>query len=68
MKCQYKDQKRHVLEKSAQTKSTRRSKFKRPPDPLDRAEPPKHTRADDDQDSALLSVYHRDLVKMSEIL
>ena len=41
-------------EDSAQTMSTRRLLFKRPPNPLDRAEPPKRTRGDDDEGSALL--------------
>ena len=48
--------------------STRRITFKRPPNPDDRAEPPKRTRGDDDEDSALLSAYHRDLEKVSENL
>ena len=33
--------------------STRRVTFKRPPNPVDRAEPPKRTRRDDDEGSAL---------------
>ena len=53
-------------EDSAQTMSTRRITFKRPPNPVDRAEPPKRTRGDDDEDSALLSAYHHDLEKISE--
>ena len=48
-------------EDSAQTVSTRRITFERPPNPLDRADPPKRTRGDDDEDSALLSAYHHDL-------
>ena len=55
-------------EESAQTTSTRRITFKRPPNPLDRVEPPKRTRGDDDEDSALLSAYHHDLEKVSENL
>ena len=55
-------------EDSAQTMSTRRITFNRPPNPLDRAEPPKRTRGDDDKDSALLSAYHHDLEKVSENL
>ena len=51
-----------------QTVSTRRITFKRPPNLLDRAEPPKRTSADDDDDCALLSVHHRDLGKVSEKL
>ena len=47
-------------ENSSQTVSTRRITFKRHPNPLDRAETPKHARADDDDDCALLSVYHHD--------
>ena len=39
---------------SAQTLPT----FKRPPNPVGRAEPPKRTRSDDDEVSALLSAYH----------
>ena len=46
----------------------RRITFKRPPNPLDRVEPPKRTRGDDDDHSALLSAYHRDLEIVSEIL
>ena len=55
-------------EDSVQTTSTRRILFKRPPPPLDRVEPPKCTRVDDDDHSALLSAYHHDLEKVSEIL
>ena len=55
-------------EESAQTRTTRRITFKRPPNPLDRPEPPKRTRGDDDEDSALLSACHHDLEKVSEIL
>ena len=47
--------------------STRRITFKRPLNPLERAEPPKRTRADDDEYSALLSVYHRDLGRCLKI-
>ena len=45
-------------EDSVQTTSTRRILFKRPPNLLDRVEPPKRTRGADDEDSALLSAYH----------
>ena len=41
----------------AQTMSTRDITFTRP-NPLDRAEPPKRTRGDEDEDSALLSACH----------
>ena len=51
---------------SVQTTSMRRFSFKRPPNP--RVEPPKCTRGDDDEDSALLSACNVDLEKMSEIL
>ena len=44
---------------------TRRITFKRPPIPVGRAEPPKRTRGDDDEDSVLLSAYHHDLEKIS---
>ena len=89
MKCQYKDQKRHVflfhimlhvnvlhltilliwlgLKISEQTVSTRRITFKCPPNPLDRAEPPERTRADSDDDSAVISAYNRDPGRVSEI-
>ena len=40
-------------EKIPQTVSTRRITFERPPNPLDRAEPPKRTTADDDEDSVI---------------
>ena len=40
-------------EDSVQTTSMRRIMFKRPPNPLDRVEPPKRTRGDDDDHSAL---------------
>ena len=53
---------------SVQTTSTRRILFKRPSNPLDRVEPPKRSRGDDDEDSALLSAYRRDLEKVSENL
>ena len=56
-------------EDSVQTMSTRRITFKRPPNPLDRAEPPKRTRGDDDDDhSALLSACQHDLERVSENL
>ena len=55
-------------ENSVQTTSMRRILFKRPPNPLDRVEPPKRTRGDDDDHSALLSAYHHDLEKVSENL
>ena len=55
-------------EDSAQTTSTRRISFKHPPNPLDLVEPPKRTRGDDDDHSALLSAYHHDLEKVSENL
>ena len=48
--------------------STRRITFKRPPNPLDRVEPPKRTRGDDDDNFAFLSAYHHDLEKVSENL
>ena len=89
MKCQYKDQKRHMFrphifrqvsmlhltvlpdsvehENSAQTMSTRRITFTRPPNPLDRAEPPKRTRPGHDEHSALPSVSHRGLVTCLKI-
>ena len=51
-----------------QTTFVRRILFKRPPKPLDRVEPPKRTRGDDDGHSALLSAYHHDLEKVSENL
>ena len=51
-------------EDSVQTMFTRRITFKRPPNPLDRAEPLKRTRGDDDDgNSALLSAYPHDLKK-----
>ena len=55
-------------EDSVQTTPTRRILFKRPPNPLDRVEPPKRTSGDDDDHSALLSAYHQDLEKVSENL
>ena len=56
-------------EDSVQTMSTRRITFKRPPNPLDRVEPPKRTRGDDDDDhSALLSACQHDLERVSENL
>ena len=56
------------LEDSAQTMSARRITLKRPLNPLDRAEPPKRTRGDEDEDTALLSAYDHDLENVSEIL
>ena len=53
-------------EDSVQTTSTRRIRFKRPPNPLDRVEPPKRTRGDEDDHSASLSAYHHDLEQVSE--
>ena len=53
---------------SVQSMSTRRITFKRPPGPLDRAEPPKRTRGEYDENSALLSADHHDLEKVSAIL
>ena len=55
-------------EDSVQTTSMHRISFKRPPNPLDRVEPPKRTRGDDDDHSALLSAYHHDMEKVSENL
>ena len=55
-------------EDSVQTTSLRRILFKRPPNPLNRVEPPKRTRGDDVDNSALLSAYHHDLEKVSENL
>ena len=55
-------------ENSVQTSPTRRILFKRPPNPLDRVEPPKRTRSDGDDHSAFLTAYHRDLEKVSENL
>ena len=54
-------------EDSVQTTSTRRILFKRPPNPLDRMEPPKRTGGDEDDHSAF-SAYHHDLEKVSENL
>ena len=54
-------------ENSVQTTSMCRILFKRPPNPLDRVEPPKRTRGDDDDHSSLLSPFHHDLEKVSEI-
>ena len=51
-----------------QTTPARRLLFKRPPNPLDRVEPPKRTRSDEDDHSACLSAYHHDLEKVSENL
>ena len=53
-------------EDSVQTTSTCRILFKRLPNPLDRVEPPKRTRGDDDDHSAPLSAYHHDLEMVSE--
>ena len=55
-------------EDSVQTTPTRRILFKRPPNPLDRVEPPKRTRGDEDDHSAFLSAHHHDLEKVSENL
>ena len=49
------------------TTPPRRILFKRPPNPLERVEPPKRTRGDEDDHSAF-SAYHHDLYKVSEIL
>ena len=46
------------------TTPPRRMLFKRPPNPLDRVEPPKRTRGDEDDHSAF-SAYHHDSEKMS---
>ena len=54
-------------EESVPTTPPRRLLFKRPPNPLDRVEPPKRTRGDEDDHSAF-SAYHHDLEKVSEIL
>ena len=45
------------------TTPPRRFLFKRPPNPLDRVEPPKRTRGDEDDHSAF-SAYHHDLEKV----
>ena len=42
--------------------------FKRPRNPLDRVEPPKRTRGDEDDHSAFVSAYHHDEEKVSENL
>ena len=55
-------------EDSVRTTPPRRLLFKRPPSPLDRVEPPKRTRSDEDDHSAFLSAYHHDLEKVSENL
>ena len=55
-------------EDPVQTTSMRRILFKRPPNPSERVEPPKRTRFDDHDHSALLSAYHHDLEKVSENL
>ena len=55
-------------EDSVQTTPPRRLLFKRPPNPLDRVEPPKRTTKDEDDHSAFLSAYHHDLEKVSENL
>ena len=49
-----------VEPENSQTVSTRRITFKFHPNPLDRAELPKRTRAEDDGDSAHLSVYYHE--------
>ena len=54
------------LEDSVPT-TPRRFPFKRPPNPLDRVEPPKRTRGDEDDLSAF-SASHHDLKKVSEKL
>ena len=54
-------------EDSVQTTSMRRILFKRPPNPLDRVEPPKRTRGDDVDHTALLSACHHDLEKVSKL-
>ena len=51
-----------------QTTPTRRITFESPSNPLNRVEPPKRTRGDDDVHSALLSAYHHDLEQVSENL
>ena len=56
-----------VLEDSVQTTSMRRIMFKRLPSPLNPVEPPKRTRGDDDDHSALLCAYHHDLQKNLKI-
>ena len=53
---------------SVQTTPTRRLLFKRPPNPLDRVEPLKRNRGDEDDHSAFLSACHHDLEKVSENL
>ena len=55
-------------EDSVQTMNRRRIMLERPPNPLDRAEPPKRARGDDDENSARLSAHHHDLEKVSENL
>ena len=54
-------------EDSVPTTPPRRILFKRPPNSLNRVEPPKRTRGDEDDHSAF-SAYHHDLEKVSEIL
>ena len=55
------------LEDLVPTTLSRRFLLKRPPNPLDRVEPPTRTRSDEDDHSAF-SAYHHDLKKVSEIL
>ena len=52
-------------EDSVPTTPPRRILFKRPPNPLDRVEPPKRTRCDEDDHSAF-SAHCHDLEKVSE--
>ena len=51
-------------EDSVQTMSTRRISFKRPPNPLDREEPPKRTRGYDDDHSALIIMIWSECLKI----
>ena len=55
------------LDDSIRSTSTRRILFRRPPNPLDRVEPPKRPRGDEDEHSAF-SAYHHDLERVSDIL
>ena len=57
-----------TIPSDVQTMFMRRISYKRPPNPLDRVEPPKRTRGDDDDHSALLSAYHHDLERVSQNL
>ena len=77
MKCEHK--KRHVPSHTLrkmnllhlnvpETVYTRRITFERPTNPVDGAEPPKRSRADDGHGSALLCAYHHDSVAVSENL